>query len=602
MHQNKQASIASQELGYNGIYLERPGEKAGELVETLLAPPELPLEPEQVQEIYDFESSLATQAVDGTMTFEQIIRGAKGEDVVAPLYFAQPFIDGTIDSKGYRLPSFETEAEVYRAIALAVKNKTLSSEQLRDLAKKSAVAYGETVTSKLVAETEISQDDVRSRSIVLNPDEFLAYARQVRGARDILHEYRKAYKEGGERIDGAKRAVVAVYLSRINEILAQVIPRADYLIAQGALIGDVDTTNKGVLAIPISMRDAIQNFRTHKKILKQLDYLRNGISFDEDGLASSVSERLSQQDDSEDTSPEDLSGESMFSPEEKNRLQSFMLAPATMHQIFTNVLQRAGLLSSEDSSTWDPQRKVRASDGLFQVVYNPGQKTFAVDGISGVYKVATSERSLYDTLTVGGFHELTHVNQAQADRELGKLLRIAEIKGKRVSMIREAGANSEQRAAEKRYFGQAKPVALTYPAALKALESGEGMTGAIKAFYVEKCRTFPDMTAEKAAAEAADRVTRLIRQGGISSQSMVYAEEAILDDELEGASEAERSRASAVTGLDLVDQARLHKYGLLPQLNAESINWTELIMDEMRPYIQEALAADEPQIAEPSMV
>jgi hypothetical protein len=374
-------------------------------------------------------------------------------------------------------------------------------------------------------------------------------------------------------------------LARIHELIAQSIPRTDYLVKQSQLIGDVKTASEAVEALPSGLRHGILNEKTRAGVLRRLDFLRNGMTLDDQGKPSVVNPLTLQP-------PEEVfeSRPAVFSPEQRRVLKSTELPPEVIKDIFTRILDKANMLSSEDPSTWKPGRGKPAEDGLFQVVTNVGKDTFAVNAETAVFKSSAQPRSLYDILTVGGFHELEHVSQALADRELESSLSIAATQGKRVSMLREAGANIAQRAAEISYFGSAKPFATSYATALEALERGTGMAGAITAFYDEKRATDDDITPSKAADMAADRVVRLVRQGGLSSQPMVYAEEAILNAQLAGASTDIKKRATAITGLDLVDQARLHKYGLLPEATGEKIDWAQLVLEELQPYIDEALS------------
>ena len=110
------------------------------------------------------------------------------------------------------------------------------------------------------------------------------------------------------------------------------------------------------------------------------------------------------------------------------------------------------------------------------------------------------------------------------------------------------------------------------------------MGDAIKAFYDARLRSQPNINLEKAAREASDRVLRLVR-GGINSQPMVYAEESIMMHGLSEEDSDVQQRALAVTGLDLVDQVRLHRFGLLDVPTGTSIDWSEYIMDELKQYI-----------------
>ena len=570
---------------YNGLYLDRSGEGARVLVETLLESPELPLSDEQKSEAYSFESSLAGYEVAEGVTIESMIQAQKEESVTAPLFFAETFLDGSIDVSQFDHPDFHEAGDVYKWIAEAVRDKAIDPAKLTLLAKQSNALYKKRAAEALVAGEELGNEQFDAMSLVLRPEDAIAHSVYADAARQHLLEMRTEYKEGGDRLDGAKRAIADVYLARVNEVIAKDIPVVDYFVRQSRMIGDEAGEQAANAATPMKLRASLDNPESRAHLFKRLDYLRNGMGMAEDGKATAVSHDLLE----DEVLSGDVSRESVFSPEEVTILKNTYIPPGEMRRVYTNVLSRAGLLSSEDPSTWTPTRKDRAHDELFQVVENVGKTTFQVDGTAGVFKVASESRSLYDALVVGGFHELSHVDQAQADRALGDTLRIAAIKGKRVSMLREVGANMNQRKAELAFFGKSKPVALTYAKALQTLEKGGDLFSATRSFYEEAKRIAPGDSPEAIAKVAADRVVRLIRQGGKSSQPMVYAEEAILNKELEGASPATKDRAVAIAGLDLVDQARLHKYGLLPALNFEATDWTSLIVDELQPYIGRAL-------------
>ena len=180
---------------------------------------------------------------------------------------------------------------------------------------------------------------------------------------------------------------------------------------------------------------------SRKRLYRRLDFLRNGVGYTDSGVASSVAGELT-------TGTAEAPKGGLFSPEQMQRMKEIMLEPAEMVRIFQAIIARAGMLSSEDASTWSSSRTHRAADGLFQVVINPAKTTFEVDSTSGIFKVASAPRSLYDVMIVGGFHELEHINQATADEAVGQTVKIAKIKGKRVSGLREVGANVRQRSGD----------------------------------------------------------------------------------------------------------------------------------------------------------
>ena len=582
MTENKQNTI---EKGYDGIYLERSGTEADELIEILQGAPECPLDDDQKKAVYSYEANLADTEIAGD-SIEKIIKKAVGEDIQAPLFFSNAFLEGKIDLQGYNAPEFQSALDVYRWFTQEIQSGSILPDDARELAKQSLHIYKQTAANVLINGEPISPEVTDSMSLVLEPEKVLAYAAQVQATRDHLHEEMKEYPKQARGVEGGTRAVLEVYLARINEILAQYIPRVDYVIAQGILVQDAALLNEAVEVLPQNIRDAILNHRTHDQFLKRLDYLRNGIAVDTSGNASAIDERTLE---GAADSGEVVENPPVYSELERKILQETTVEPARMQETIANILRKVGLLSSEPASTWSPTRTHRAHDNRFQVVINPGQATFAVDGTSGAYKVASEPRSVYDLLMVGTHHELTHINQTQADAALSKTLRIAGAKGKRVSMIREAGANIHQREAEQRYFGTKRPYASSYAHALQALEQGGNMSQAIQAYFHEKRRIDPRQNERSAALEASDRVVRLVRQGGFNSQPMVYAEEALLAEETKNLGSTEKTRATLFTSLDLVDQVKLHRYDLLPALPDESIDWSPYIDEALKPLIDEAL-------------
>lgn len=59
--------------------------------------------------------------------------------------------------------------------------------------------------------------------------------------------------------------------------------------------------------------------------------------------------------------------------------------------------------------------------------------------------------------------------------------------------------------------------------------------------------------------------------------------------ELAEASPEVRQRATMITTLDLDDQLRLHRYGLLPTPDEAGVDWTPILLKRLEPLIQQAL-------------
>jgi len=575
--------------GYDGIYLERSGKSALGLTEILIAQPEFPLDEAQKEEAYEFEKLIiASHELEPNTTVDGIIRAHKGETTTAPYFFSEAFLNNKVDVSDLTepIPSFSSSQDVYTWLATVASSSEINEKTLTKMAKDSANYYKQTVADLLLSGGLPEPSTMDHMSIVLNPSEMIKKSQLMVQARQYLHALHGQYKEGGDKLDGAKRALADIYLAKVNGMVVGDMITLEYLVNQSKLIGDIETEQAASNIVPAVVDQAFNSDRL--KTVKQLDYLRNGRGRDESGLSSVVDSAVVEDANSEKL--ETQFEKPLFSSEDCEKLKAFKLSPNQMVGLYSSILQKAGLLSSEDSSTWDPKRSHRAADGLFQVVINPVANNFSISGRSGVYKVSSEARSLFDVIVIGGFHELEHVNQVQVDLELGKKLNIADLKGKRTTMFRESGANAKQREAETLLFGERKPIALAYAKALQTLEDGGNAFDATLAFYNEKRIAMPNLGALVVAKEASDRVLRLTRHGGINSESMSYAEEKILDKELRNAPADIKERASVVSSLDLVDQVRLHKYDLLPMPEKPSVDWTDIIIKEVEPYILEALS------------
>lgn len=573
--------------GYNGPYLERSGKDSRVLAETLLRPSEFLLDDNEKHEALGFENLICGYELDNGMTIEQLFLAHKGETTTAPRFFAEAFLNNKVQlpESVVELPEFVSPEDVYKWLATSARDSKIDEVAMRGMAKQSANYYKHVTAAALLEGAKPDNSSLDNMSIVLNPTELVKMSQSVVEARQFLHGLHRDLHEGNDKLEGAERAITDVYLAKINTVVVNDITTLDYLVEQSKLIGDDDTARAASEVIPPAIYNALNSRK--QGTLKRLDFFRNGIGLDNDGHATSVDEDVIENNvvDKSEFSTE----APLFTLEQREKLKAFKLSPQEMAGFYSRILEKAGLLSSEDSSTWSPKRSHRAADNLFQVVVNPNATNFSIDGFSGVYKVASEDRSLFDAIVVGGFHELEHVNQSQIDRELGKNLKIAELKGKRSSMYREGGANFKQRQAEMALFGECKPIALAYARSLQTLEAGGNIFDASQAFFNEKKMTSPDSNPADLAKEAADRVLRLKLHGGINSQPMAYAEEVLIGQELKGASSELKDRAMAVTSIDLVDQVRLHRYGLIDLPEHLGIDWTEIIMKEAEPYIQQAL-------------
>lgn len=569
-------------LGYNGIYLERGGVGAAKLVEILTKAPEYPLNGEEVLEVRQFEAEkLYSMTVDiaetngEVKTFADIL--ALHNSIVPLTFFGKALlakdVRDDLDTNGIDIPVFDNMQEVYSWLAKVTYDGTYSLQDLQGLSKATVDRYKGLMANALTEGATLSSEELSVEDMIHRPEDVITSAKLERRMRDKLLTLRKSYGNTPlHGVNGAKRAMIDIYLAKLNSAIAEDAMKLISVYDQMEVSRD-DQMKQRVLEALGGMWVAGESSDVRHRLSTRLDYLINGMGLQSDGSASPISYQLEQavRDNGESTDNH------VFSDKQREVLRSTMVSPDRMQSVFERVIEAAGILRSEDNR-----------DG-FIVEIQPVKTSFSVTP-SGIFMIPSAARSLYDALVVGGFYELTHIDQIMADRKLSEEWKIAKHKGKRVGVIREAGANARQRSAEQMLFGQSKPVSSgTYMKAIQALRSGGSLMDAARAFYGEKRRIMPGLNKQSAAVEAADRVLRLKRLRGYNSQPLAYAEEGIMIDELSGASAKATLRAILVTSFDLVDQVRMHQYGLLDVESSES-DWAGLVLKEFMPDIEYALS------------
>jgi hypothetical protein len=189
-----------------------------------------------------------------------------------------------------------------------------------------------------------------------------------------------------------------------------------------------------------------------------------------------------------------------------------------LKDFFEAVLAHWGLLSSEQAIWEDIDvRSGMAKDALFQVVIRPTKSNLAVSSSKRVVFVPEDfDRSIAALYPAGGLpvaaHELTHVLQAFADHEVGKVIPLATIKGYRYRIGREAGGVYQESLLQERYFGRLRPINRHYLKAMTAKLEEKSQLAVIRTFYDSYLQANPQ--AENAAAVAVDRALRLYRRNG----------------------------------------------------------------------------------------
>lgn len=571
----------SEKPTYRDIYRDRDVNVVRELVEVLVRPPERPLTENDKKEVYAFEQTIGDKEVIEGLTIEDLFLDSSNEDAQAPQFFAAAFIGEqaarVVTETGITIPPFQSHQEVYVWLATTASNQSLASADMRKLAAHSLRQFKDRMASSLVKGSAIDEEWLDVKSIVLNPEEVLRTAPLLARARTCLFDLRRPESDAGTIVGDAKVTMVDLYIRKLNMLLSSNTSLLNYISEQAEISGDENLRERALSAMHGKLGQVVLNGGSDE-LFSKLDRMRTGMNIGLDSLSGEVEEKILTAHGTQ----EPVYEKPFFTPEQVAALRAAYLPKERVRQGFENILKRAGVLSSVPWQEWAPERKRPPHDGGFQVVEDPTKSTFTVIGSDCSFRTPNVPTSLFRILSVGGSHELTHIDQVLTDKELGKKIRyIKYFAAGGSGVLREGGANARQRASERVLFGEAKPVAApTYLRALQALRAGGTIADAAKAFYEVKCQDNVTNDTRVFAVEAADRVLRLNRFNRKNTVPMEYALEGVLLEDLRDASIEGLVRAGQIDSLDLATQARLHEFGLLTQPDRGVIDWVVLTLEE----------------------
>lgn len=416
----------------------------------------------------------------------------------------------------------------------------------------------------------------RKVEVNYNPDKLL-------GKIDELRRYRRFYGRlkrqlrGGDQTDGsvdAKQALLAVYTGRVNHLLTEMYPVALSLAQQLQRSTPSDQIDlwinrlSSVAPFIAEVYDAVDATEREQTLARRFDFIRNGVA-DSGGLtplSDEIRTFLGKEQSTqtlEGLIPPDVLAEMDATTWDAEQLKGFLEA----------VLEDWGKLSAEQVS-WDvvDKREGFAPDGLYQVIISPKKNNLEVLSAKRVMVVPDKfKRTLTSAYPAGALpvsaHELAHVLQSFADRELGKAIPLAKIKGRRFATLREAGGLYQEQVMQAVYFGRTRPTNPHYARALEAKLSGANNMQVVRAFYDSYVDTLdsPDEEALQVARQlAVDRAMRLYREAGYNTQPLDYIEQGLIANELLDLPHDQiNSLIIGGSSFNLHDSALLHRVGLL---------------------------------------
>lgn len=475
----------------------------------------------------------------------------KLDDRQCPPFFLGYFLqnnDITVkngDGETYVAPRLDTEEDVKRWISQSATTN-LPKGVLQSLAKKSQDFFANQAIERLVQGNEDPIDD-RYNLINIDPATTVTQLHDYLRARNILKRESVLLSEDASNLGNAKRAILEIYTAKVNNCIADYLPRAARIVEQAQYDRDgyEPLLSEMIKAMPKTLAWLILEGVDRRSLLQRfehrLDLLRNGLANAPSKLSSAVAAELV--DYTPATAEQSQPVEPLFSEEEIGILKKTIISPENGELFIRALLDKKGY------HDWP-------------VVPNPNKTTYEVSRSNRKFLNSTVDRSAWQLLVVGMIHEPIHVEQKVNDDSLADVIKIASVGGKRSGGIREEGAMSEQRSVEDIFMGeQIRRPNLQYARAIHVLQQGGGPICAVERFVDND---LPD--ADKVRA-AVDRVIRLIRKGE-NTQPMVYAEGYLLNKSLQSLEQQYPEVGVNHTTFDIPDQLRLARFGLLPETTA----------------------------------
>lgn len=517
---------------------------------------------------------------------------------------------GQADLAALGLPVDADESTITETLSdVAGMTERLSAKARKQIAHRS-VSWHKAMLAELLTQppqVDATFEDFTEVEVNYNPDALLTKIEDLRKYRDFYNQLRRQLREAGT-YDLTKRILLDVHIGRVNHILTEMYPVALSLarqLQQSPESDDVEAWSDRLAEVApfisnIYNGDNAEDIEVQEQELaRRFDYVRNGV-VQEDKLTSLGSRMEAFLDEQSVGTQQDQEG--LIEPSLLAELDAIEWNAGQLKTFLETVLQEWGLLS-EEQADWSSvdDREGFAADGLYQVVVTPEKKNLMVVSAKRVLFVPEDFlRSLTGVYPAGALpvaaHELTHVLQSFADYELGKILPLAKIKGRRFITGREAGGLHQERVMQEIYFGRRRPTNPHYARALEVKLAGGTQMEVVRAFYdsYASMTELPDEKARTAARQlAADRALRLYREAGYNTQPLDYIEQGLILEELRDLP-PEQINAFVIGGssFNLQDASLLRRAGILELPDIEH----SPAHDVLRVFFEQGFASQENQV------
>ena len=471
---------------------------------------------------------------------------------------------------------------------IASNEKQLKGKALDEFKGDTLKHYDSEIAKKLAvnADGTLSITDGKipdTITIGLNPDTVLKKYQGYRELRSQIKKELNSLKSAeASELSKARTEILKMYLTRINELIAENYPELYYITKKAQLMGP-----ENLLGSEKQLIEGLVGSKNIDKSLSRFDKLIHGADIETTGEHPQVSTQLKTTAQSIKEVRQKLA---VVNKDEKIRekgldpekLSSVMISAEERQRWGEEVLKAYGILSEMPASEFDSQRPGPAPDNNWQFVIRSDRSTMAVDGKQKVIFDAEKTRPIEKALAVGITHEIEgHVLQ-HLNKQLLPFRLFKKVGGGRQSVFAEAGAVYNESLFIKENFGYDRIPGGAYVSAMEERLRGGNYLDCVKAFYEAKLpaitHKYTDLSTPQAKkemetlkVEAIDRAKRLFRGADLnsdespssylrSSKDSAYLEQDIVTDYLV----ASNLQALAyIAGINLDNAVTLMKLGML---------------------------------------
>lgn len=574
-------------------YSERSPTNAQQYIETILADPEVVLEPRDLESARVFARGLFDGKISqelgcqSSKTLEEIYKFAATE-AVQEFYLDYFFTEKGKEDLAVLGIDATSISSVEQALFDIEKIKTAASyKQREEISFRSKYWYRDSLAELLTGDPEHDSDQFDRTPIHVNykPEKLIEYLEDLRAYKRFFWEVRRSLKiQEPTDLLRAETIVLDIYTARVNNMIASVYSNAIDLglqLEHSPGSAPPGLTDRFKAAMPMVQRAVLRDrakaaseISSYKQTMaKRIDFLKGGVSWRGSEFTPISPEvlKLAEEISRAEDGTEATKHATIFSPETIAKLEQTHWNAPQMKELAEDVVRGWGLLSSEVAE-WDEvnKRDGFASDQKWQVVITPKKRNMSVSGTKRVFFIPEEfDRTLIQESPAGVLpglaHELAHLIQNQYKDEIAASMPLALIDGRRTGALMESGTVGQEREVFAA-LGRPRPTNTHYLSALQTKLSGSNNLQTVRAFFdsYAKGRKLNQGQLAKARALAADRAMRLYRAGGYNSSPLVYIEQELLTRALDNFTPEQAAVIKlCCASFSLSDMAKLRRYGLV---------------------------------------